>query len=84
MIKITLLFPIFLLIYNSSFVVCIDRAKICFKNITLKRKENIIMKILLQKKGKAPLEINGLVKGLLYTNNFIVHLHVFLYDLGFR
>ena len=46
-------------------------------NVMSKRKENVVLKMLLQKTTKAQLEINGLLKGLFYATNLNVHHHGF-------
>ena len=46
-------------------------------NVMSKRKENVVLKMLLQKTTKAQLEINGLLKGLFYATNSNVHHHGF-------
>ena len=51
--------------------------QICI-SVPLKRKENSVLKMLLQEKAKAQLEINGLVEGLFRTTNLNVHLHGFV------
>ena len=38
-------------------------------SVMLRRKENVVLKMLLYKRAKAQLEINGLVEGLFYETN---------------
>ena len=55
----TVRFP---LIYNSNFTACVDRASIYLKNVLLKKKDDVVLKMFLQKRGKTELEINDFVE----------------------
>ena len=56
------------LIYDSNFIVCTDRARI-YLSVMLRRKENVVLKMLLYERTKAELDINGLNNGLFYATN---------------
>ena len=46
--------PDFVLIYNSNFILCNDRARYVL-SVILKKKENVVFKMLMLKRAKAQL-----------------------------